>query len=371
MSNPCLKKSAIFCLCQWHHFFLTHKQYPAVWHELLKRNWHFYKLSILLSAKIQFHGRTHVRGFLKSTEHVAMDNGFCWPPIEPAANGKGLLSRSLLGNSRPLLTKWVIGKGHWEKFYVLNCLFLPGWALDLCAFALSKFSDKHLSTGKIHTISLMVVSVRASWGYIPSWNGMEWIHTFVFLSLSFSFSLSLYLVLSLKFTVSSQCPGGDWSHFQSNCYYIDTRNASWSEASVLCQQNNAGSTLVDIYSDGENDYVTSLGISKVGNSSFWIGYNDISSEGHFVWTRTGQAGHYTKWLTGQPDSAYTNDDCAELLSNPYGRWNDRLCQNKIPFICKKPGQHCISAICVLFFPVIGIFLSFSKTVNEHVLRNSG
>ena len=81
----------------------------------------------------------------------------------------------------------------------------------------------------------------------------------------------------------------------------------------------------------------------------WIGYNDIANEGIFVWDRTGKAGTYTNWASGQPDNAGQLEDCVEFLTNRWlnlkGAWNDIPCYWNAPFVCKKEGK-CASIACV-------------------------
>ena len=88
-----------------------------------------------------------------------------------------------------------------------------------------------------------------------------------------------------------------------SCYFISTVTKSWSNAQSDCVSK--GGNLVTIDSSAEN---TAIG-AYFTSSSGWIGFNDIASEGTFVWV-SGDAVSYTNWNSGEPNNS-GNEDCAE------------------------------------------------------------
>ncbi|PVD31851.1 hypothetical protein C0Q70_07270 [Pomacea canaliculata] len=73
------------------------------------------------------------------------------------------------------------------------------------------------------------------------------------------------------------------------------------------------------------------------NSSgrWWVGADDIVTEGHFLWTdgsplRTDS----TLWARGQPDDYLSSEDCVEVLHNKVLLLNDNKCGETKAFICQ-------------------------------------
>jgi formylglycine-generating enzyme required for sulfatase activity len=66
-------------------------------------------------------------------------------------------------------------------------------------------------------------------------------------------------------------------------------------------------------------------------SNFWIGYNDIASEGSFVWS-SGAPAAFVSWNSGVPDNS-SNEDCTEFRLGR-NNWNDLNCATGHPFICE-------------------------------------
>ena len=71
------------------------------------------------------------------------------------------------------------------------------------------------------------------------------------------------------------------------------------------------------------------------NEDFWIGINDISSEGTFKWS-DGSALHFTDWATGEPNNVQ-NQDCGQLRKDKNFQWDDAHCFATKRYICG-PGK---------------------------------
>lgn len=67
------------------------------------------------------------------------------------------------------------------------------------------------------------------------------------------------------------------------------------------------------------------------SGNFWIGYNDIASEGSFGWS-SGAPAAFASWNSGEPNNV-SDEDCTEFrLGN--SNWNDLNCSGARPFICE-------------------------------------
>ena len=79
-----------------------------------------------------------------------------------------------------------------------------------------------------------------------------------------------------------------------------------------------------------------------GGVKFWMGLNDLATEGSYIWDGTrknlypwaGGIG-YANWAQGEPNSI-RGEDCGEIhyISNGITGWNDLSCSNTINAICE-------------------------------------
>ena len=65
----------------------------------------------------------------------------------------------------------------------------------------------------------------------------------------------------------------------------------------------------------------------------WIGLNDVTKEGKFLWT-DGSHVTYTNWASSQPDNRKDYENCVEIAVHG-GSWTDTSCGRQLPFICEK------------------------------------
>lgn len=105
-------------------------------------------------------------------------------------------------------------------------------------------------------------------------------------------------------------------------YLIDT--ATWSESESVAI--TMGGHLVTINDQAENEWIyntfSSLIPSTFSSSSIWIGLNDVSKEGEFVWT-SGEPVSYLNWYPNQPDNYLGLEDYAHMLT-PHSTANESL-----------------------------------------------
>ena len=98
--------------------------------------------------------------------------------------------------------------------------------------------------------------------------------------------------------------------------------------------------------------VLSLLIIRLSNLLFhrnvgeaWIGYSDITNEGHWEWTNpSGRCDKYTHWRRGEPNNSWNNEDCGAIVKSWNGQWNDAKCSSKYSFVCeigRLPVRPCV------------------------------
>jgi cysteine-rich repeat protein len=136
---------------------------------------------------------------------------------------------------------------------------------------------------------------------------------------------------------AKECPGGGriWAE-NGNCYYAVDRDVSWAGARTNCLDDD--SFLATITSRAENAIVTDVLESSDDGDFAWIGFNDMGTEGLWVWDTTGERAVYLNWAPGQPDnrggSGGTNADCASTSILGDGIWFDWICSERYTFICE-------------------------------------
>jgi hypothetical protein len=103
----------------------------------------------------------------------------------------------------------------------------------------------------------------------------------------------------------------------SHTYTLLTAS-TWCEAEAAAVK--LGGHLVTIDDGDENSFVW----SQFGSSDreLWIGYNDMATEGSFVWS-SGAASTFTSWDTGEPSGG--GENCAAFIPLRPGSWNDFDC----------------------------------------------
>ncbi|NUN12744.1 MAG: hypothetical protein HUU55_03830 [Myxococcales bacterium] len=116
-------------------------------------------------------------------------------------------------------------------------------------------------------------------------------------------------------------------------YYYLCPNANWSTAQTNCV--GLGGHLVTINNAQENDFID-VQTGNGSKGSYWIGYNDLQTEGTFVWA-SGQPNSFTDFCSGEPNNFNGNQDCVRtnwLCFNGSYRWDDAECAATIPFVCE-------------------------------------
>jgi hypothetical protein len=118
--------------------------------------------------------------------------------------------------------------------------------------------------------------------------------------------------------------------YGSSTYSFCRLGYSWTNARNYCLAR--GGDLVGISDVNENNFVGSVAAASA-SGSWWIGLNDVATEGNFVWSN-GTPKTFTKWNGGEPNNS-SNEDCAEILTGSYA-WNDLNCGAGRYFVCESP-----------------------------------
>ena len=115
-------------------------------------------------------------------------------------------------------------------------------------------------------------------------------------------------------------------------FFFYQMRATWNQARAHCQSQ--GGNLATISNMEENSAVA----NTISGYSAWIGLNDMSSEGNFVWA-DGDDSTYRNFLPGEPNEM-GSEDCVEIFgtSPGFSYWNDNVCRRDdrvTGFVCSK------------------------------------
>ena len=117
-----------------------------------------------------------------------------------------------------------------------------------------------------------------------------------------------------------------WSYFGGYCYFTSAACSSWLTAEANC--STMSSNLVTVHNQEENVYIQ----HRHNGDRSWIGLNDRSVEGSFVWTNK-EISSFRFWAPRQPNN-WKNEDCVHTLGARQGyTWNDVPCDKCYNYTC--------------------------------------
>uniref|UniRef100_A0A672I5J9 Collectin-11 n=1 Tax=Salarias fasciatus TaxID=181472 RepID=A0A672I5J9_SALFA len=115
----------------------------------------------------------------------------------------------------------------------------------------------------------------------------------------------------------------------SRIYLLVKEEKRYSDAQAHCQAR--GGHLAMPKDEGANAAVAAY-ISRAGLSRVYIGIHDLDREGVFTYVDRSPMSTFSKWRRGEPNNAYDEEDCAEMLSS--GEWTDVACHPTMFFVCE-------------------------------------
>jgi hypothetical protein len=124
------------------------------------------------------------------------------------------------------------------------------------------------------------------------------------------------------------CPA-DWTEMADGerCVQVFADGIStWQEAQTEC--NTMGGDLARISDADENEQITTMAAEAgMPGEHFWIGYNDLDTEGDWTWADGGPV-TYENWRPGEPagdDDDYSHCGTIYFIESMWGLWNDFWC----------------------------------------------
>ena len=121
-------------------------------------------------------------------------------------------------------------------------------------------------------------------------------------------------------------------NFNGHSYlFCDHHEKKWSQAQSKCRANT-NYDLVTINDADENIWVTDTAQDYDYWTGWWMGANDIGSEGTWTWS-DGSSFSWDRWHSGEPNDV-GGEDCGELNRWADDTWNDLDCNHQLTYICE-------------------------------------
>jgi hypothetical protein len=112
-------------------------------------------------------------------------------------------------------------------------------------------------------------------------------------------------------------------------FSFNPAHQSYSVARASCQAQ--GGDIANVLTSGETNVI----ISRFPSLTLWIGINDKDTEGTYVW-ESGAVSAYSNWQSGEPNNGgYGQQDCAALVVDAGGTWDDIECTSSFLSLCTK------------------------------------
>ena len=141
-------------------------------------------------------------------------------------------------------------------------------------------------------------------------------------------------------TVDNDCDGSkdndglcpcDVEEYGGHAYMFCEVPVAWTTGETSCLTYGYDYTTVNDVS--ENTWIIDQSYPRFPGK-WWIGLNDRSSEGTFVWAN-GETATYRNWHSGEPNDSGGNEDCTQLGRWLDDTWNDEPCTSSFRFICEE------------------------------------
>ena len=128
---------------------------------------------------------------------------------------------------------------------------------------------------------------------------------------------------------STECPNGNWTRFNNNCYWLNDLKLSKIDAKRFCK--SANSTLASIRSSNEMDFLEQNILNGI-DDNIWIG-GGSQSNSRWYWEDGSKFGEYENWAANQPNNPAIRPICVYLKARSH-KWGDAYCSDyEFPSIC--------------------------------------
>ncbi|XP_051023036.1 secretory phospholipase A2 receptor [Acomys russatus] len=126
----------------------------------------------------------------------------------------------------------------------------------------------------------------------------------------------------------------DWTPLNGKCYKLQKEEKTWHEALNSCQSN--GSMLMDVTSLAEVEFLINL-LGDENATETWIGLSSNKTPVSFGWSN-GSSVVFTNWHPLEPRTFPNRRELCVSAEQSEGRWKVKGCEERLFYICKKPGQ---------------------------------
>ncbi|XP_040564873.1 macrophage mannose receptor 1 [Lepeophtheirus salmonis] len=133
----------------------------------------------------------------------------------------------------------------------------------------------------------------------------------------------------------NNCPIG-WIRGGSQCFYTSEKKLKFEEANQFCISKNKESTLAILRDPKAIEEIK----GTVHNHSYFIGLNDIKTEGNYVWLDgITDKKEEIPWAPHQPDDKNSSQNCI-VMDSSVETWNDVSCNEENRFFCSMEYTVC-------------------------------
>nr|XP_006815389.1 PREDICTED: uncharacterized protein LOC100369221 [Saccoglossus kowalevskii] len=134
--------------------------------------------------------------------------------------------------------------------------------------------------------------------------------------------------------------GSPYTDVNCDRYSVDTEKRTWHASKSQCE--SLGGVLASLHTQSVFQNVRTFimnGNFDNGVRGYWIGLNDLSTEGSFEWLN-GDVFGWTAWAKGEPNNkvqqSVEGQDCVQVWKRRAYKWDDNNCNAKRGYICQTP-----------------------------------
>ncbi|XP_072330668.1 lymphocyte antigen 75 [Scyliorhinus torazame] len=133
--------------------------------------------------------------------------------------------------------------------------------------------------------------------------------------------------------INTECEAG-WLAFNGFCFYMNTKELKWDDANNSCKSNE--SQLISIHSLADVELIVDK-LHEVHMYDVWTGLRSNQFPAWFEWS-DGSSVTFTYWDQAQPNIPDNTTEHCVSYAGKLGRWKFADCDNKLSYVCKKPGK---------------------------------